>query len=168
MSLYIRILIRFVALVLVQVLILNNIRFGGYINPYLYILFVLMLPYETPGWLLLVSAFLLGYMVDFFSNTPGMHTAATVFMAFCRPAILRLAMQKQEYEPGTYPSFKHMGFQTFFVYITLLVVIHHTSLFLIEVFRFTEVITTLTRAGLSSLFTIMLIIITQYLFYSKS
>lgn len=167
MNPYLRILLRFVILALFQVIVLNNIRFGGYINPYLYILFVLMLPYDTPGWMLLVSSFILGYSIDFFTNTPGMHTAATVFMGFLRPAVIKVVMQKQDTDPGTYPSIRFMGFQNFFLYSLLLVFLHHTSLFLIEIFRFSEILPTLMRSGLSTVFTMALIIITQYLFYSK-
>ncbi|MBE0661734.1 MAG: rod shape-determining protein MreD [Bacteroidales bacterium] len=167
MNLSLQILLRFIILVALQVFILNNIHFGGYINPYLYVLFVLMLPYEIPGWALLALSFILGYTIDIFTNTPGMHLAATVFMAFSRPAVLRLLTQKQEYDPGSYPSLGSMGLQTFFTYAFLLVFIHHTSLFLLEVFRFSEILQTLMRSGLSMLFTMLLIIIAQYLFYTK-
>ena len=86
---YTKNIIRFVVLILVQVLVLNHINFFGYLDPYLYVLFILMLPFEIPGWMLLISAFLLGLGIDLFSGTSGIHTAASVFMAFCRPAMLR-------------------------------------------------------------------------------
>jgi len=62
---------RFIFLVLFQVWILNNLRVGGYINPYFYIYFVLLLPFSAPKWLLLVSSFLLGISIDLFMNTRG-------------------------------------------------------------------------------------------------
>lgn len=167
MTLYLRLIIRFVILVLFQVLVLNNIRLGGYINPYLYVLFVIMLPYETPGWLLLVSSFLLGYTVDSFSNTPGMHTAATVFIAFCRPFVIRIVVPKQDYETESYPSLASMGLQSFITYSLILVFVHHFALFLLEVFKFSDFLLTLFRAGISSVFTFLLIMLTQYIFYSK-
>jgi rod shape-determining protein MreD len=131
------------------------------------VLFIIMLPYETPGWLLLVSAFILGYTIDTFSNTPGMHASAAVFMTFFRPAMLKLLVPKQDYDPGSFPSLASMGFQTFFTYALLLVFIHHAALFFLEIFRFSEILLTLIRAGLSTLFTMLLIIIAQYLLYSK-
>jgi rod shape-determining protein MreD len=167
MNLYLRLILRFIILVLIQVLVLNNIRFGGYVNPYLYVLFILMLPYETPGWLLLLSSFFLGYAIDSFTNTPGMHTAASVFMAFCRPFILKLVVSNPDDAPDSFPSVSDMGFRTFFTYALLLVFIHHTTLFLLEIFRFSEILVTLLRSGISTVFTMLLIIITQYLFYSK-
>jgi len=167
MTLYLRLIIRFVILVMFQVLVLNNIRLGGYINPYLYVLFVIMLPYETPGWLLLVSSFLLGYTVDTFANTPGMHTAATVFIAFCRPLIIRIVIPRQDYEAESFPSLATMGLQSFVTYSLMLVFVHHFSLFLLEVFRLSDFLSTLFRAGISTVFTLLLIILTQYIFYSK-
>lgn len=71
MTLALQNIIRFVLLVLAQVLILNNIQFLGYINPYIYILFIFSLPYRTPQWLILSLAFILGLTIDIFSKTWG-------------------------------------------------------------------------------------------------
>lgn len=81
--------IMLVVLVLLQVLLLNNIQFSGYINPYMYVLFILLLPFETPRYLLLLLGFFLGLLVDIFSNTPGFHASATTFLAFCAPIPFR-------------------------------------------------------------------------------
>ncbi|MFZ4059415.1 MAG: rod shape-determining protein MreD, partial [Ferruginibacter sp.] len=75
-NVYFRNISRFFLLILLQVLVFNNMHLNGYINPYVYVLFILLLPFETPQWLLLISAFLLGFGVDLFSDTMGMHTAA--------------------------------------------------------------------------------------------
>ena len=74
-------IIRFVILVLLQVLVLDNIQISGHIVPHFYVLFILLMPFETPNWLLLLTAFALGLSVDMFNHTLGMHAAATVFMA---------------------------------------------------------------------------------------
>lgn len=73
---------RFIALVLIQVLIMNKVNFYGFLNPYIYILFILLLPFETPGWLLLVLSFSMGLTVDLFSGTLGLHAASSVFAGF--------------------------------------------------------------------------------------
>lgn len=160
-------IIRFIFLVLLQVLILNNINLGGYINPYLYVLFILMLPFETPKWLLLISAFLLGLSIDMFSDTAGLHSAACVFMAYCRPFILNVASSKQEYEQGAgiQPTIRDLGFNWFFSYSLILVSIHHLLLFYLEVFGFGEFFHTLLRALLSILFTMIMLVLSQYLMY---
>ena len=78
-------LFRFIFLILVQVWVLNHVQWNGYINPYIYVLFVLLLPLETPSWLVMVLAFVSGATMDMFSNTGGIHAAASVFTAFARP-----------------------------------------------------------------------------------
>ena len=156
---------RFIFLVFFQVAILNNIQLGGFINPFLYILFILLLPFDTPKWLLLVSAFLLGIFVDMFSDTAGIHTAACVFMAFCRPAVLSLVSSRQDSEPGFQPILRDMGFKWFFSYSLILVIAHHILLFYLEVFSFSEFFHTLFRAFLSIIFTMLLLILSQYVMY---
>lgn len=161
----IRLTLNFFVLVFLQVLILNNIQLGGYINPYLYVLFILFLPLEIPNWFLLLLAFVLGLTIDMFSNTMGMHAAASVFMAFCRPHVLRIISPRDGYEPEKSPTLSNMGLNWFLAYSAILVVLHHLALFYIEVFRFSEFFSTLGRVLLSSVLTIALILISQYLFY---
>ena len=160
-------IIRFVVLVLVQILVINNIQISGYIIPHIYILFILLLPFETPKWLLLISAFALGISVDLFTQTPGMHAAATVFIAFLRPWILEMSAPRDGYEPGTYPRLYYYGFQWFLRYSVILVLVHHFLLFYIEVFRFSEFFSTFLRVLLSSLFSVILIMLSQYFIYRK-
>ena len=83
-------LIRFVVLVLIQVLILNNLLLPGVFNPYIYPLFLLLLPIRMPIWLLLLVGFVAGLTIDLFSNTMGMHAAASVLLCFMRPQVLKL------------------------------------------------------------------------------
>lgn len=160
-------IIRFIVLVLVQVFVLNNIRINGYVNPYLYVMFILLLPFEIPGWLLLISSFTLGLSVDIFSHTPGMNAAASVFIAFCRPAVIRLLSGNKGLEPGIKPGIADMGFQWFFLYSFMLIFIHHLLLFYIEVFRFNEFIDTFYRVIMSTVASLVLIILIQYLFMRK-
>lgn len=160
-------ILRMIVLVLFQALVLNNIQVSGYINPYVYVLFILLLPFETPYWLLLVSGFVLGISVDLFSNTPGMHTSATVFMAFLRPYVLKLLESYDEYEPGTYPRLYYYGFTWFLKYSLILVFLHHTFLFYVEVFRMTYFFHTMLRVLLSTLFSVFLIMLSQLFIYRK-
>jgi hypothetical protein len=160
--------LRFIFLILLQVLILNNIQLGGYINPYLYVLFILLLPVETPKWLILILSFLIGLGVDMFSDTMGLHAAASVFMGFCRPYLLKVLAPREGYGSENKPGLKSMNLRWFLTYAGILVLLHHLFLFYTEIFRFSEFFHTLLRVILSSFFTILLIIISQYLFFYKS
>ena len=167
-NIYIKNIIRFFVLILLQVLILDKINLSGYINPYLYIYFILLLPFEISGWLLLISSFLLGFGVDVLSGTLGMHAAASVFMAFFRPVVIKSIGSKKEFETGMQPSIGDLGFRWFFTYALILIFIHHFALFYIEVFRFSDFFSTFQRVLYSTGFTLILVIITQYLFYRPS
>ena len=70
-------LLKFLFLVGIQVVLLNHIQWNGYVNPYVYILFILLLPVETPNWLLLIAALITGLTIDMFGSSGGMHAAAT-------------------------------------------------------------------------------------------
>jgi len=155
--------LRFIVLVLLQVLILNKINLGGYLNPYVYVMFILLLPFNTPNWLLLLSSFAIGLSVDIFSGTIGMHAAASTFMAFLRPTISRIFNSKKEYDPGVEPRINDLGFSWFLSYTLVLVFAHHLVYFFLEVFRFGEFFTTLSRVILSTILTSGLIIIINLL-----
>ncbi len=153
----------FILLFLLQVLLFNNIKFSGYVNPYIYIMFILLLPAEIPSWLLLILSFFTGLTMDLFSGTPGMHTSATVMAGFIRPYTLRIISPRDGYEPGTDPSMMVYGLKWFLIYSSLIVIVHHLTLFYLEVFRLTDFFSTLLRVILSSLFTVAFIILLEYI-----
>ena len=159
--------IRFFALLLVQVLLIKNIELGRFINPFLYVLFIISLPFETPRLALLGLAFITGLAVDMFYDTLGMHAAASVFMAFCRPRVFKFFSPRDGYEASTEPNIRHMGLTWFISCAATLIFLHHFVLFFIEVFRFSEFFSTFFRVIMSSLFTLGLCILTQYLVNKK-
>jgi hypothetical protein len=158
---------RFILLVLIQELILDRVQFSIYINPFLYIFFILIFPFEAPKWLLLVSAFLLGLAVDLFSNTLGLNTIACVFIAWCRPGVLAIIAPRQEYAPGMRLSIADLGFKWFISYASILILIHHTILFFLETFSFSDVMITFSKIILSSAVTLFLCIICQYIMFRE-
>ena len=148
---------RFILLVLLQVLVLNNIQFLGYINPYIYILFIISLPVRTPHWLTLLLAFALGLTLDMFSNTGGMHAFATVLVAFLRGGTIKLFTAIDEGNNPT-PSFYTFGVSAYVKYVIAIIFIHHTTLFILESFSLTHFWLMLAKILLSSAVTILLIL----------
>jgi hypothetical protein len=164
---YIRYILMFFVVILLQVLLLDNIQLGGYLSPFFYILFILLLPFEIPSWLLLSFAFLLGFSVDLFNGTPGMHAASSVFMAFMRPFTLKNFSPRDGYESGTYPRVHFYGLEWFTKYTLILVLSHHFFLFFIEAFRFSDIFFTLSRIVLSTILTSIIIVLSQFFIYRK-
>lgn len=156
--------LRFIFLIIFQVLILNNVQLGGFINPYLYVLFILALPIETPGWLLLLLAFIMGLSIDLFENTAGMHASASVFMGFCRPYLLNMIAPREGFDRGTKLTIQKFGVAWFLTYAGILILLHHLLLFYLEIFRLSTFFSTLLRVLLSSVFTLGLVVIAQFLF----
>mgnify|MGYP000866519074 CR=1 FL=1 len=152
----------FVLLVLLQVLLFNNIQFSGYVNPYVYLMFILLLPVEIPAWLLLILSFFTGMIIDFYTGSPGMHSSATVLAGFVRPFILRSNSPRDGYEPGAQPSMATYGFRWFLVYTVFMVLVHHTALFYLEVFRLADFFRTLLRVVMSSAFSATFILVLEY------
>ena len=132
----IRNILRFVGLFLLQVLIIDNMRLGNFIHPCVYVLYIMLLPFETPKWKLMINAFLIGFAVDIFNGTPGLNAAATVLMAYIRPSIIDLTSRKSDIEGKNEPSASEMGMQWFVLYSVLLLIIHNLTLFLLEAFSF--------------------------------
>ena len=161
-------IIRFFLLIMFQVLILNNVELSGYLNPYIYVLILLLLPIDMPKGLVLAMGFFTGFCVDIFANTIGLHSSACVFLAFIRPFILKITEPRGGYDYNAQPTLAYMGIKWFLLYVLLLVFAHHLFLFFLEIFRITTFFSTLLRAVYSTIFTVILIIIHQYITFSKS
>jgi rod shape-determining protein MreD len=160
-------LLRFIVLLFVQVFLLKNIAFYNLSQPYLYILFILLLPFETPNFLLFVLAFFTGLTVDAFYDTPGLHTSACVVLAFVRIIFISLTVQKDGFDNEPEPTLSIMGLRWYFTYTVTLTLFHHFFLFAIESFRLSELKYTLGRVIVSSAFTVILMLITGLLFFRK-
>ena len=159
--------IQFILLILFQLFIFNRIDFGGFVNPYPYILFTILLPFDIKGMLLLFTSFILGLTLDVFSLTLGINAAACTLVAFLRPTILRLIFNRTDDLQKNQPSIASMGTYKFFIYSYVMVFIHHLCVFSMEIFRFNEFWEIIGRTFMSSIFTIIIVFIYQYLFTSR-
>jgi len=159
-------IMRFVLLAGLQVAILNNINFLGYINPYVYILFIMLFPIKNNRTLFIFLSFLLGLTIDIFSDSGGIHAAACVSIAYVRPVILKFSFGTV-YEYQTI-KFDTVEFSSKFIYIIIMTVIHHFILFSLEIFNISKVILTLQKTLFSSIFTIILCIMITIIFSRKT
>ena len=154
-------------MIVIQVAVINNLELSVYVNPFLYIVFIMMLPFNVPKWLLLVSSFLIGYLIDVFSNSGGIHAAASVFIAYLRPSIFSILSFQDETEDNSQPNINNLGFIGFLSYTMIMVFIHHFVLFTLEYFSISEIFHVIYKTFLSGVITIFLIILIQYLFIEQ-
>ena len=160
--------LRFVVLVVAQVLIVNHIRLGGFVHPYIYLIFVMLLPINIPGWPLLISGFGIGLVIDLFMGTLGLHAGATTVMAFCRPSIIKLVSGTQKFENIKEPNVNQLGFPWFVRYTICMVMVHNFTLFMFEGFSFHLVGQAILRILISVPVSVFLILLILYLFSSTT
>ena len=159
---------RFFILASIQILILNNVQFSGYINPFVYILFILILPPKMPKAIVLILAFIMGFTIDIFSDSYGIHSSATILLAFLRPNVLSLVSIKGGEDLESI-GIKQLRIKRFFTYSSILCLIHHFTLFFLEAFRLNEFFDTFLRALYSSVISISMILLIESLFsYQKT
>lgn len=159
--------LRFLLLLLLQVLIVKNINLGTYVVMLPYVMFVLTLPFETPRLLVLLLSFILGIIIDVFYSTPGLHASATLSMGFARYYVLKFVSPREGYDKVVQPIITDMGAEWFIKYSVVLIIVHHLFFFYLEIFRFDELFRTFLRFVLSSLGTFVFIYLIQFIFYSK-
>ncbi len=159
---------RFVLLLALQVLIIQNINLSGYIILLPYIIVILILPFETNRLIVLGASFLLGACLDYFYDSSGIHASACTTMGFARYYVLKYVAPREGYDAGVKPTIEDMGLEWFLRYAGTLILIHHFFLFYTELFRFSEFFRTLLRVILSSLGTFGFIYLIQLLFYNSS
>jgi len=124
--------LRFILLVLVQVLVFNKLNFLGFINPMVYLLFLYWYPIKQRRAIFLLISFLLGLTIDIFSDTIAFHAAATVTLAYLRPAIMRFVFGVN-YEFQSFKLSNTTKAQQI-TFLALLIIGHHTIFFLLEIF----------------------------------
>ena len=158
---------RFLLLILAQIFIFNKINLGGYVNPMIYPLFIILLPFETNKILSLFIAFFLGITVDLFTGSIGLHASATVFMAFMRPFAMQFISSKKEYEAGVKPGINDLGYKWFISFTFFLISAHHIFFFMIEAFSFYHFGQTILRILLSIMLSTIMILLLDVVFKSQ-
>lgn len=152
---------RFILLMAAQILIFNNLNLLGYINPYPYMLFIILYPVNSNKYGLLIASFLLGITMDMFCNSGGVHAASCLVLAYYRPYIFKFSFGLS-YEYQTV-RLNDVLTPERFSFILIAVSIHHFTLFLLEIFRLNLILEILLKTLLSTLFTVLFCIIIIYL-----
>lgn len=163
----VQLILRFLALVLLQVLVLDNIELHQLVKPVIYPLFILLLPISFPSWMVMLIAMGLGLTIDAFNNTIGIHASACVFMAFCRPLLLKANTPRGGYEQSSVPSVEQFGLTGFLIYAGILILLFHTFFYFVEAFGFRFISNTILKIIISSFLSLLLILVHQMLFQKR-
>ena len=161
-------LLRAVILLAFQVLVLKQVNLGGtefnYFTRFLYPVFLMLLPIETPLWLALIIGFFYGFCIDIFSDTIGMHAATCTFSVFFRAFLLRLMEPQGGYKEGVSPTRRRMGFIWFIRYAAIFMLAHIFFFFCVEEFTLLYIVRIVTFTIPSFIVSFILVIIYSFLF----
>jgi hypothetical protein len=160
-------LFNFLIYVALQVLIVKNMVLFDVAYSYIYVAFLLLLPFDTGKLTLLFLGFITGFTVDIFYDSLGINAAASVLLMYIRPYWLYMVASRESEDNIFNPSLRNLGFESFIAYIFPLLLIHHFALFFLDAGGFHMFIFIMLKVIASALLTGVLIIILQFLFYPK-
>lgn len=156
----------FVFLVFLQAFVLNNVLFLGFVNPYLYIIFVFLYPLKRDRFTFLFVSFLLGLSIDYFSDSGGIHACSILTIAYLRLFFINFFFKKYE---ADYSLFK-LSTEPFgkkFNYVLTLTLLHHFILFSLANFSFQNITQVILNTIYSSVFTLILYFLAIFIFSKK-
>src|SRR4051812_35358610 len=157
---------RFVLLLLAQILIFSNVNFSPFINPYVFPLFILLLPFQTPRWLLMLIGFAAGLTLDYFLGSIGMHAAACLLIGYFRPFLINIITPKgTEFEIS--PNVYSQGVTWFIVYLGISVFIYLLFYFLVEASTFLNFLLLLGKTFLSTTMSLFFMLVFLFLFSNR-
>lgn len=159
-------LFRFMLLLMAQVMVFSNIQVSPFINLYIFPLFVLLLPFETLRWLLMVLGMAAGLVLDFFLGSMGMHAAAGLLLGYVRPLVISVITPKgSEFEIS--PNIFAQGPTWFLIYTSVAGLIYLGFYFLIEAGTFHNFLWLLLRIFSSTVLSVLLMIVFLFILSSK-
>lgn len=159
-------IISFFIYLLYQVLILKNIVLFNTAFCFLYVAYLFFLPVEANPLFLMFAGFLMGFAIDIFYDSLGLHAFSCVLVMYVRNYWLSLITPQGGYDSSATPSIAINGMQWFLVYTFPLVFLHHSVLFFVEAGGFGMFWFTLWKIITSTLFTTIVTVVVQYLFPS--
>jgi rod shape-determining protein MreD len=155
-------------MVLLQSFIFTKLPLTTYVQPCIYVLFILLLPVGHSRVTALLWAFCLGLCVDLLtSDVIGLNTAVTVALAFIRPHLLKLFLPKSDIDAFIIPTSRTLGMRQFLGYSSVSLLFHQTLFFLLDTFAFYDIFHTLLRILLSTICSVIFILLLQALFHES-
>ena len=161
--------IRFFLFILVQVFVLLQINpLHQFIVPYLYFLFILWLPFNTPRMTLTMIGFVFGLTLDYFTKTPGLHAAPCILIAYIRPFLINILIRQEGSEQNyRSPSITSMGFAPYTTYVIILTIVHNGYLVFLEWLHFGSFLYFIGKVLATTGVSLLLIFLTELLFFRK-
>lgn len=159
--------IYFVLYLLAQVMLFRQLVLFNTAFCFVYVAFVLLLPIETNPMVLMLTGFLLGFGIDVFYDSLGLHALSLVLVAYLRNYWLATITPQGGYDAGQGPTLAVNGVQWFMVYTIPLVFAHHAVLFFAEAGGLDIFWYTMSKVMTSLMFTMTVILLFQYFSFRR-
>lgn len=164
---YLKYIGHFLIVIIIQVFILNNVFILDILHPYLYLVFIFMLPLNINHGFLMVISFFTGTVIDIFSYTYGIHAMAAVLAGFARPFLIKAFVSENVPDVIFEPHIKTLGIRSYIIYVLVLTFIHHFVLLLVEAFSFYHFYYTFFKIIVNTLFTFVVVLIYDLIAFYK-
>jgi len=149
----------FIVLLLAQVLICNRIVLFGIASPIIFIYFIISVPPSTNRNIAYTLGFLLGLLIDIFSDTPGMNAlACTILTSLRQPVMSLYNPHEKDLSAGVSPSIRTLGAGVYLKYLATLTLTYCTLLYCLEYFSFVGLWDICKRIIFSSLLSFLIMI----------
>lgn len=160
-------LLLFVMTMLLQVFLFDNLSISIYLNPLIYIAFIILLPLSAPHVVVLVAGLVTGVAMDYTMGAAGVNTIATLLIAFLRPWLLTMLSGRDDMREVGTPSPETLGRRVFIQYLVLMVLLHHAVFFSLEALSWSHLMHTLLRIVVSTVVSVGFIWVIARVFTSK-
>lgn len=151
---------------ILQIFVLNALDLSSYFYPQIYIMILLALPVNTMHWVLMLVGFGLGFLVDWFSNTQGLHAATLTLIGYLRYGYMKTVLDKDAFMSGFRPVYRESENRWYVVYIGIFSLLFHFFLFLLADFTFSHFPDALLKTLYGTVFSVMMIFLLQFVFNS--
>ncbi|MFK7900414.1 MAG: rod shape-determining protein MreD [Cyclobacteriaceae bacterium] len=156
-------IIRFILLVLLQVVVFKELVLFNTAMCFIYIAFLITIPLNIGRGYTLLLGFFLGITIDMFYNTGGVHAFACVFVAYMRPFILFKVAGEEVLEKGVIIPMDTLNWRDTVLYSLLMISLHHVVLLFTASFSFNLFFFTLLKIIVSTVFTSFIFLSSYYI-----
>lgn len=163
----IKYLLWFVGVILLQSFVFDNLVLPGGFAISFYIIFILILPFNTPIGILMILGFAAGLSVDALSDTFGLNASAALTLAAIRPRLYRFFEPAAGYGENQIPNLTQMGWSWTIKVYTIGILVYYTWFYVLSFLRMSGLWFTASKIMYSTLATLLTILMAQVLFRRK-
>ncbi len=157
-------ILRFILALLAQIFVFRYVHLFGCVNIYIFLLALLMLPFELPRWIQYLIAFATGFLIDVFNVTYGINASACVLMMFIRPYLVVALNGRKTDDIVDKPLPGVKDFRWLMAYTVILIFIQQFAAVMLETFSFRHFWKTLLVIFGNTILSSFVILCCEYIF----